>query len=86
MKTIEPTKNEIFREMRCIGCCWLGGHDCECHRKVNWNSCFEETKKRWNSCFEETKKRLTVTELTDEEIMQGQAHNKAVWDEIYSMI
>lgn len=75
MKVIEPTKNEIFNEMRCIGCCWLGGHDCECHRKVNWNSCFEETKKR-----------LTVTELTDEEILQGQAHNKAVWDEIYSML
>lgn len=68
MKVIEPTKREVFDEMKACGCTWCGGHGCECHMKVNMSGCFNDTKKR-----------LTRTEYTEDEIReQVQENEKAI--------
>ena len=61
MKVIKPTKQEVFNSLRQGGCCWLGGHGCECYSR------------QLKSCFELEEKRLTRTEYTEEEIEQAKA-------------
>lgn len=71
MEKIEPTKKQVFDELRySTGCCWLGGTGCQCYSR---QLCY---------CFNETKKRLTKTEYTEEEIKEAQARNAEAMDNI----
>lgn len=71
MEKIEPTKKQVFDELRySIGCCWLGGTGCQCYIRQLYY------------CFNETKKRLTKTEYTEEEIKEAQARNAEAMDNI----
>ena len=71
MKIIEPTKNEIFRDMKMSGCTWCGGRGCECHMRTNISGCFNDTKKR-----------LTKIEYTAQEIEEGIKENMQAMKEI----
>ena len=57
MKIIQPTKKEIFEQMKLDGCTWCGGHGCECAMKINMKVCIEQAKEF-----------LTRKEYTEEEI------------------
>ena len=71
MEKIEPTKKQVFEELRCgKGCCWLGGHNCHCYSR------------QLKQCFEEKKKSLTKTILTEEEIKEAQSRNAEAMDNI----
>ena len=56
MQVIKPTKKEVFEQMKLEGCTWCGGYGCECHYKINFKTCFDQTEKR-----------LSRTEYTPEE-------------------
>lgn len=32
--------------MKLEGCTWCGGYGCECHYKINFNTCYDQTEKR----------------------------------------
>lgn len=64
MKLIEPTHKEIMMDLDCCYYCRWHKGQCECHDP-----------KQFKVCYEEAKKRLTRTELTEEEIRQGQKQN-----------
>lgn len=69
MKIIEPTKKEIFKQMKMDGCTWCGGHGCECTMKINMKVCIEQAK-----IF------LTRKEYSKEEIEKLQAKSNAIAD------
>ena len=46
MQVIKPTKKEVFEQMKLEGCMWFGGYGCECHYKINFKTCFDQTEKR----------------------------------------
>ena len=75
MKIKEPSQSEIFREMKANGCCWLGGHGCQCHCKCNWNGCFVATKEH-----------LTKVEYTEAEVKQQQVENEKFCNEVDEML
>ena len=56
MQVIKPTKKEVFEQMKLEGCTWCGGYGCECHYKINFKTCFDQTENR-----------LSRTEYTPEE-------------------
>ena len=70
MEKIEPTKKQVFDELRYgTGCCWLGGSGCHCYSR------------QLCQCFNEMKERLTTIEYTKEEIAEAQKRNaKAMQD------
>ena len=69
MKIIEPTKKEIFEQLKIDGCTWCGGHGCECTMKINMEVCIEQMK----VCIEQEKLFLTKKEYSKEEIEKLQA-------------
>lgn len=75
MQVVNPTKQEVFDELRKnIGCCWLGGAGCQCRSR------------QLGQCFKEAEKNLTKMILTDEEIKAGQARNAAAMKDISDML
>ena len=46
MKTINPTKKEVFEAMKMDGCTWCGGCGCECTARINMSTCFKLVEKR----------------------------------------
>ena len=40
----KPSRQEVFDELRRQGCCWVGGHGCEC-RSRQLKSCYEIAEK-----------------------------------------
>jgi hypothetical protein len=74
METIPPTKEQVWNELRCQGCCWLGGNGCHCYSR------------QLKQCFAETEKRLTKTEYNEEEIAEKQKRNAKVMEDIDRML
>ena len=71
MEKIEPTKKQVFDELRYVtGCCWIGGSGCHCHSR------------QLCQCFNEMKERLTKIEYTKEEIAEAQKRNAEAMDNI----
>lgn len=74
MITIRPTKQQVFNSLREKGCCWIGGHGCECYSR---QIC---------QCYAEEEARLTKSEPSAAEIKQAQEDNERVWREIWDLI
>ncbi len=73
----EPTRKEIFDELRKDGCCWLGGQGCECFSR-QLCVCFDEKKREMT--------RASAPAKTPEEIAADIEHNKKVCAEIDAAI
>lgn len=75
MKTIEPSHEEIMRD---LNCCWYTRYhtgQCECHDKCQFKDCYNKAKQR-----------LTRNVYTSEEIKQQQLKNKKAMDEINKIL
>lgn len=70
MTIIKPTKEEVFNALRRNGCCWLGGHGCQCYSRS------------LKQCFNDEKNRMTKVVYTQEEIAQAQEENNRAMEDI----
>lgn len=74
MEIIKPTKQQVFNSLRQNGCCWLGGHGCECYSR------------QLSTCFADEEARLTKSIPSAEEIAQSQAAHEDLWRDILNLI